>query len=306
MSDVLDKNQVKIGEAPVQLDTRVRGADCTQPDNCDPTPLSKHDPENRRYKYDDWIVEAANEWGIDPALIKAQLHAETSIDPLKENEPEKEACLKKLPNCNRGYQWGKGLGQFGRDRARFYGLDWNAPKPSSKAALSAMCDKLPAPSEGGALQPVWCPRAAIWAKAKYLRERLDEEYYVPVEIKGRGPGFVRVDTLYKRNLTETARYLAGMFNRGKMPINSIEEHYRQTGSFPAWYGVAWSTPRVATTPKVVDGQRYQILNKENINRCHVFKIAGLCGDEPQGWIREYSQDFAKDARTGEWKKAAHV
>lgn len=278
-----------------------KAGDCELPKdrNCETTPLALPNPKTKqrasdmkRTKYDAFIVEAANEWGVHPALLKAQLHAETTIDPLLENEGEKERPIA-------GYQWGKGLGQFGANNAAIYGLDWYSPKPASEQQLNGICSKLPSPKDASKLQPIWCPRAAIWAKAKYIREHIDRPEYLKVTIRGRAnqKTLARIDHLYKRSEVETARYMAGMFNRGTMPLNSIREHFRQTGKLPQFYGVAWSTKRKDDTPAK---REFPILNKEFINLCHVFKIAGLCGDEPQGWFKEYSEDFSFDEKLG-WR-----
>lgn len=273
---------------------------CQNPGGCDATPLSKNDP--LRDKFDKFVIQAANIHGINPALLKAQLHAETTMNPLLENAGEKKAIA--AGKGDRNYKWGKGLGQFGANNAGDYDLIWSAPKPvaTEKELLDPKSkinkelldpnSAINKPNAKGQFS-IWSPLGGILAKARMLKERLDKEYTVDV-VKEGVKKTIRVDTLYKRNEVEKTRYLAGMYNRGVMPINSVREYYRQNKKFPRYYGEAWATNRKRDTPKA------SILKGEDVNRCHVYKIAGLCGEEAQGYLKEYSQDFKKNAK-GEWE-----
>jgi hypothetical protein len=272
-------------------------------------PMAKHD------RYDAWIAAAANMSGIDPSIIKSLLFMETGITPLAENESEKK-------NPVPGYKWGKGLCQMGANNASLYGLDWKALKPAKvdDAYMKKNCLR-PGP-EG--LFPIWCPNAAIMAMGLYLRFALDtgyqvnqirkvpppsmeelmkkplpENYFEAItpktislekkDIKGRTvKQSVRVDVLYTRNAPETGRYLAGMYNRGQMPINSLSEYVRQKKKFPLYYGQVWAVERLTDSPNA------PMLAHEYINRCYVWKMGGLCGDEPQGHMKTFGANFQRD------------
>jgi hypothetical protein len=274
---------------------------CKKPSNCSTTPMAAG--TDQRTKFDKHVVDAANEFGIHPALLKAQLHTETSMNPLTENQGEKRADSNgTLSGWAARYRWGKGLGQFGANNAADYNLDWHKPKPTDAQMKDpAFLATLNTPDENG-VYSIWSPKGAILAKAKYLKERLDKQYKIKVrDSEGNPTGHeIRIDTLYKRNQVETARYLAGMYNRGIMPINSIEEHFRQTGKLPRYYGEAWGVQRAEGTPTYASG--YQILYGERINRCHVYRIAGLCGEEAQGYFGEYSKDYTQ-FEDGSWQVA---
>lgn len=183
----------------------------------------------------------------------------------------------------------------GANNAADYGLNWNA----ERATAAQMEDEeflktlnTPTTNEDcDEVYSIWSPKGAILAKAKYLKERIDKQYKIKVrDAEGNPTGKeIRIDSLYKRNEVETTRYLAGMYNRGIMPINSIEEHYRQTGKFPRYYGEAWDVRRTKGTPPYAS--KYEILYGEIKNRCHVYRIAGLCGEKTQGFSGEYSNDY---------------
>ncbi len=258
-----------------EWNTDPRPEDCEPPQNCKADILAKN--SKSRKQFDRWILEAANEYGIEPGLLKALVQVETGNRPLVENLPEKQEY--EAGRGHREYRWGKGLGQFGANNSADYGLDWYAPKPSLDTAMS---DAYNQPNSEGVF-PIWSPRGSILASAKHLREHADKEFKVNVE----GSAYqVSVATLFQADDVERARYLSGMHNRGAMPMNSFSEYYRQHRAFPRYYGQAWSVARVQGTP------RAQILRGEKINRCHVYKIAGLCPPQT-GLYQEYQTDFKR-------------
>lgn len=264
----------------VKWDSNPRRGDCEPPENCTPDILAKN--SRNRKQFDRWILEAANEYGIEPGLLKALVQVETGNRPLVENLPEKREY--EAGRGHRDYRWGKGLGQFGANNSADYGLDWFAPMPSLETAMS---DAYNQPNADGVF-PIWSPRGSILASAKHLREKADKEFRVNVE----GTTYqVNVATLFQADDVERARYLSGMHNRGDMPMNSFVEYYRQHRTFPRYYGQAWSVARIEGTP------RAQILRGEKINRCHVYKIAGLCPPQT-GLYQEYQTDFKRSG--DEW------
>ncbi len=284
-------------------------AACNPPANCDTTIVPRSDPRRRRY--DKWIVEAANEFGIEPGLLKAQVHTETSFAALSENRGEREKLMSDLGKTeaqaeahlleNGGYGWGKGLGQFGASNAKSYGLDWWAPEPTLERLMSEDYNK---PQASNGLYPVWSPKGALLAKAKMLRQRLDD--LSEIDLQGPDGRVVskNLAAIYPRNGAETARYTVAMYNRGRYRVfNSMKEYYRREGRLPDWFGEAWSVqpdesslanPTLLRTPsstEEAEPEPFRFLYGQVTARCHVFRIAGLCGDEAQNYLKEYRRDF---------------
>jgi hypothetical protein len=266
----------------VSWDDSPSRADCEAPPNCRADPLPKGSAS--RTRFDRWVAEAANEYGIEPGLIKALVQVETSNNPLAENQIEKEAY--ESGEGLREYRWGKGLGQFGANNSEKYGLDWSAPKPSREQVYT---DAYNEPNADGVF-PIWSPRGSILAVAKHLREYSDKEYNIrPTE---GSPFKVSIATLFQNDGEERARYLSGMHNRGDRPMNSFIEHFRQHRTFPRYYGQSWNLKRATDTRSDL-----KLLHTQPINRCHVYKIAGLCPPQT-GLYQEYQSDFKLAG--GEW------
>jgi hypothetical protein len=232
------------------------------------------------------------------------------MNPLAENAVEKTAY--QAGEGHREYRWGKGLGQFGANNAAAYGLDWSATQPTRDVAYSADYNQ---PNAQG-VYPIWSPRGSILALAKHLKEILDRPLWIDKRDANGNvipDGRVNVKPSFTSTWAESSRFLAGSYNRGLMPENSIREYYRQTLKLPKNYGQIWNTPRikVGSTSSSISGLEVgptpsdSILFKECVNLCHVWRIAGLCGSESQGLFSEYSGDFNEAVRNGtrSWTKA---
>jgi len=290
---------IPIAAAPDPQGRECRGTtghpDCGAGFKCDKTPLSKAE----RAKFFPWILDAVNRQNeinraegkleIHPATILSFITAESSGNPLVTRS-----------------DGGKGLGQFTfRDVALKAGLDYDAPKPANRDAAFQPAYNQPlrytTDSATGQRRPiysVWSPKGTILAIASKLSVDANRQRFIQRRdasgqvISGSAP--IDASTLYKGSDLLTTRYLAGYYNRQQMVINSVEEHFRQHGTLPAEYAQAWHVQRkLKATPA--------ILFKECINRCHVEKIAGLCGSNPQGFFAEYSRDFVKSG--GKWTVA---
>jgi hypothetical protein len=287
---------------------------CKPPANCDTTPVPRSDPRRRRF--DRWIVEAANEFGVEPGLLKAQVHTETSFVALIENSGERSRLLENLDKTEAQasewlktkpdyYGWGKGLGQFGSSNARTYGLDWWAEKPTMELAMSEAYNK---PQANG-LYSVWSPKGGIFAKAKMLRQRLDDLGSIKVQKPDGAIVTKNLAAIYPVNDVESARYTVAMYNRGRRRVmNSMKEYYRREGRFPDWFAEAWAVqpdertpanPTLLREPGSAEPPTFRLLNGELQSRCHVYRIAGLCGDEAQNYLKEYRRDFR--SRSGVWE-----
>jgi hypothetical protein len=246
-----------------------------------------------RFRFDEAILAAANEQGIDPAQLKAHLQAESSFNPAAES-----------PGGD------KGIAQFDKSTAHLYGLDFNAPKPS-KIDDAFIKDNCQEANRKNGLLSIWCPGASISAMAKYLRELQDRKVEVKVQQGDSSQLILDVSGLYQNDPLEKLRYVAGMYNRGSMPLNSIREHFRQSGKLPSSYEAAWRTPRINALGSnsgpdseerdrlaqligpTMKSKDFPLLYFENKNRCYVELIVGVCGKRARGYYAEFSKDFKK-------------
>ncbi|MCR9205939.1 MAG: hypothetical protein NXH75_15255 [Halobacteriovoraceae bacterium] len=242
----------------------------------------------------DFIKETAEEYGQDPYLVMSIIHQESQYDLFMENLHEKNKCLRDEKNCS-AYRWGIGLAQLGKTDAHFYGLDWEGqlkrPRVCKGSGLLNLkcwermnrnCQKY----EENTLKPINCPKPAIQAIVKKIKSLIPTKVPAWLEDKQKQEVFpFDLSSILKRDKTETIRNLVGYYNRTIKVTNSFIEYYDHKGSFPETFGQAWSMPRTSQAPSKSIG--YQLLTKEYINRCYVWKVAGLCGTIPSGSL--YSQ-----------------
>lgn len=257
------------------------------------------------------IRNVAREEKVHPALLAAILQKESYFNPFSENKYEKNFCtgaeLAK-GKCT-DYRWGQGLAQLGKTNAKDYGLLWQEklfkPKacgrrhifePACFQKLENYC-KVQSRKNGG-LYPANCPTAGVRAAAKHIAEFAQRSFWLRVDSKAPDgswkEGLIDARKFFRRSLAEEFRYILGMYNRGMRPLNSLEEHFRQHGKAPEWYDSAWLVERVeGVTPSPQMG--YLLLNKEMINRCHVWQLAGLCGTSMRGTLAgQYLEDFPEN------------
>ncbi len=254
---------------------------CKQP--CDHTPL----PRNQRARFHQMILDAVNEQNrtnrlegkreINPATVLSLIHVESSGNPLSERS-----------------DGGKGLAQFTfADVAQAAGLEYGAPKPKSLDV--AFSPEFNRPAKNG-LYSVWSPKGSIRAIVSKFSVDLNKSRFITVRDSKGGPvkpsKQIEVSGIYKKSDLHSARYLAGYHNRQAMVFSSVEEYYRQNGVLPREYGQTWEVHRKLKSTR-------PLLYKECINRCHVERVAGLCGDQPQGYFAVYSGDFQRVG--AEWR-----
>lgn len=249
---------------------------CGEKYKCDKTPMLK---EVRKSLYP-WILEAVNRQNeINRAEGKLEVHPATLLSFITA-----ESFGNPVLQAKDG---GKGLGQFTfPDVAKKAGLDYYAPKPTSKdvAMSEAFNQPLRWEEQKGERRPVysvWSPKGTILAMARKVSVDINEQRF----IKGGSGAPVDASVLYRGSDLLSTRYLAGYYNRQQRVFNSIEEYYRVNGQLPRDYGQAWSTQASSPDKK--------LLYKQCINRCHVEKIAGLCGESPQGFFGTYASDFIR-------------
>ncbi len=262
------------------------------------------------------LAKAGKRYNVHPAILSAILHKESNFNPFLENKHEKKLCLEEKDGPCTLYRWGKGLSQLGATNAAKYGLLWNKKIYKPRACgrkhifrkkcyvhLEKHCRKK---RTKRGLYPIYCPKASILATAKYVHELISKKRLIITDTfsdqGNKQRSIVNITKHMRRNLAEEFRYITGMFNRGMRPVNSIEEHYRQNGKAPQWYGSAWATKRMKNkTPSPAMG--FQILHKELINRCHVWQVAGLCGESLENTLAgQYLKDFPQRRLSSKKKK----
>jgi hypothetical protein len=242
-----------------------------------------------------FILNAAKRFSVPAAQIAATIHAETNFDLFRENESEKKLCdeAKSGMPCA-PYKWGRSFAQLGLTDGAKYGLDWNqflAPpaeclsvrksakskpdslRPDCLEKMITICARY-----SGEPQPINCPEAAINAVAQKLAAMIPSELKTTIEHKGRRSEIDLVPIL-TTDVVTAVRNRSGLYNRGPRVLNSYTETYRQLGRFPENYGEAWALDRTCESPTGAIG--FKVLNREFINRCYVWKIAGLCGQLPK-------------------------
>ena len=251
------------------------------------------------------VRKAAREHNVHPAIVAAILQKESYFNPFSENKYERRLCREQGKACP-PYRWGQGLAQVGATNAREFGLSWQPEvrRPAacrgkrhifSRACFDQLEQKCAGIKARTGFSPSYCPTAGIRAVAQYVSSLINREHWMRVDVLAKNGDWreriVDVTQEMRRTLAEEFRYILGMYNRGKRPINSIEEHYRQNGKAPEWYDHAWLTERKeGFTPSTQMG--YMILHLEVINRCHVWQVAGICGERLDGTLAgAYLGDF---------------
>ncbi|MEN9722823.1 MAG: hypothetical protein RJB38_809 [Pseudomonadota bacterium] len=268
---------------------------CGKRFSCAKDPL----PQEKRELFYKWILDAVNEQNeraraegkleIHPATVMSLLTAESFGDPILQTR-----------------DGGKGLLQFSNSEvSKIAGMDYRASRPRSEKIAFSEAFNRPLriqKDKNGVETPiysVWSPKGSIIGIVRKLSLDLNREHWVhPRDAKGasidNAPP-IDAGLLFRGSLVHSSRYLAGYYNRQSRVFNSVEEFYRQTGTLPRDYGQAWSAEReFRSTPA--------LLNQECINRCYVEKIAGLCGNQSQGYLKIYSEDFAREG--DRWVRSA--
>jgi hypothetical protein len=255
---------------------------CKQTRGCDLQFIPESDP--RRYVYDKAILEASNKFGLPPAFLKAQIHAETSfISSHLENQRERRLYTRfkdRLSPYLKSYKWGKGLGQFGANNAHLYGLAWDSKDIGKRVKIQLF--GIPAEVE---LRDIFDPEASIEAKAMYLRELMDGNFMFKLPNPPASPhlrpkhtsrgGWVHALSELG-SPTEYYRMLAAAYNRGPNRVTeAAKQFYLAHGRLPKSYAELGTQTFFRGYP---------------ITKCHVARIAGICG-ELSGYMSHYATDF---------------
>ena len=269
-------------------------------DSSEPCEKTRHVDLSQSHRLSEYFLNAEAETGFPAECLAAIVNQESGFNPFAENIEEKQYCAKpKKGQICPSYKWSKGMVQMGVTKAEAYGLDWEYDLKEAEKALKecrygkyrtdTCLDKLEEYCEErkrgvgkNAIYPVYCAKQSLVAMASYLSDILKTERKVHVRFSGKKnkPEIDQViDLSYTLNFDRASkcRYAAAHYNRGERVDNSILEHYRQFGVAPDHYGNAWATQRKSDTPTANIG--YRLLNGQYINRCYIWNIADLCGNE---------------------------
>jgi hypothetical protein len=242
---------------------------CEKPySECNDKALSLCDP--RRFKFDFEIVKAANETGLAPYLIKAQIHAESSFI-YRENKSEARVYKSRLRQGThtsyylKKYKWGRGFSMLGANNAHLHGVAWYQSRdeirklnPNTFRGLSnAKMDKLrfekglcvrfclpgdKAKLKNGevrVLENIFDDSASIKAKARMLQQI--HRRALDVNLKDKKGVFQRFDARTLLSDLENERATIAAYNRGFSRVrHSIkawavwnqEQNESNTVSFP--------------------------------------------------------------------------
>ncbi|MBT4762824.1 MAG: hypothetical protein HOO06_14115 [Bdellovibrionaceae bacterium] len=271
-------------------------------------------------KLKEFVIAASKEAGIEPELLAAMIHQESHWNPFLENTWEKKICKNKDKNSDpkekcSDYRWSRGLGQFGKSISKTYGIDWgtdsfkfqrpkacgrNYKKARSLActnSLIKLCKIFENEIQTGSRKamPFICPESMIHATAQHLKDAFMGE--IPVWITDTNGKIIKEDIhpLIFKSSAESMRARIAYFHRGVRLINSYVDFYDTNGDWPKTYGEAWagSQRRDESKTEVSEQIGYDNLNRHFINRCHIWKLAGLCGEIPkESLIGKYKIEFA--------------
>lgn len=300
----------------------LKGPGCKIPDSwteCLQQPLWTN--ERFRDSYDVYILEAANAYGIHPAFLKAIIHAESTMNPIgSETYP---GPLTAMDPANRNLKL-SGI------PTQSYDL-WLYPtkRPTQATALSSEYNTYhflthPVTHKVCEAFPYWSPRGQIWAAASYIRNLRTLEIGVDEKgIDGKKHRYA-IDNLLLSDLRDPywvhrARYLVAMYNKGGFSVeHAVDAYYQVHSQLPHDFGQAWnlySEPRWRKaifkeiddpyTGKVIREEKAWELRAESyrVGKCHVWRVAGLCGEKPEGYFAEYYNDFVYDVKTAKWYRA---
>lgn len=265
-----------------------------------------------QYKND--FVSAANETGVAPGLLAAMVHIESKFNPRLENTKEKNSVGGNESHKSNPSIWGKGIAQLGRSEGKILGLDWYGSYKSNHSksgsvwhpgsAIEGMADLLLIKVKEINIIEKKHNELVAQGKRKHKIEppgslakfMLDRESFQPAPaLKADGSNAKEIELYHQVAYAEKMRYLTSMYNRGMRAPNAIIAYLERTGSFPGYYGQAWSEPPHETQ------SNDDVLYIQQINRGHIYRTAGLCGALPSASVvSKYGADFSYNGVNKTW------
>jgi hypothetical protein len=259
-----------------------------------------------RSKYRQFILETANRTKIHPAIIESSIHIETDFREKLENTSEMYSIMASLGDpkhnnrtaaenhvyTNKKSVWGKSLAQIGPAEAISMGYEWKGAYSTTLSQLS---------------NHVWNPRVAIAAKARLMRMKMDQvaDYAPKRGLNAADAVGYMFNRPGEEGFAEQARYFLSVFNRGMRCVKSLDLFVDQKKAWPKYYGQVWSVK----PGKGIKDEGF--LHRQNINRGHVYRGAGLCGELPE-WslVSQYRREYREivDPQTGKisWTSAKEL
>lgn len=269
---------------------------------------------DRHSKYKTDFIEAANSAGLSPGLLAGMVHIESKFNPSLENISEKRSVGSNEHHKSNPSIWGKGIAQLGRAECKVLGCDWfgsyseNSGRTGSvwdsSTAIDGMAELVLKKVKEINIIEKKHNQLVAQGKRKYkivpegslARFMLDRtSYQPPPSLKADGSNRQEIANYHKIAEAEKTRYLVSMYNRGMRAPNAVLAYLERTGSLPGYYGQAWSEPPHSTQ------KRDDVLMLQQINRGHIYRSAGLCGDLPSdSIIAKYGTDYLYDSSADSW------
>lgn len=244
------------------------------------------------------VALATQATGVSPALVMALLDAESGFNPMASNE---------------GGDTGMAQFQIGTARSTLnywrqsgsstiplqsYTLETRPPSPAcqgnsyfriTQACIQSLQQEQVCGSERVGLRPnLYCPQFAVHMMAWHLKRES-----VATRVHTVAGASVNVVSALQGDgdPVAAARYLASTYNRGCLVQNSFV--YLLEGQSQAVsardYGALWSAP-VSTSYRSSSARpcpSSRVLSTERINRCYIWRVAGLCGGFGDSLVGQY-------------------
>lgn len=212
------------------------------------------------------VQQAAAESGVNPAILMAKMDEESSFDR-NAHSPTNDHGIAQ-------FQFGTGAATLKYWKSIASG---NSPvRNLTSANLSAVRGRTNCGTAAHLVPDLYCPEFAIRLMAFHIKQTLAK---VPTSS-------IRT-MLVNDDPVAQMRYIASVYNRGDRIIKSAEAYKRQTGRNISArdYGVLWNTN--------ANGG----LKGQNINRCYVYRIAGLCGGLGNSVIGQYTTLYCNSSNS---------
>lgn len=267
--------------------------------DCESQPKEQVDAQDRN-RFDSYILEAANRFGIHPATLKALIHIESMFNPLPRSS-----------GGNKGLCHMSAIARSKRPLEVVL-IDEEA-RPSLKEVMQSAFNQPRKIGKESAAYSIWSPRGQILAAANLLRDLLFEEvnrlkvvgpqketYDVTASLIGAFDEKNAVSFSWEthplsiQEIVERGRFALVRYNQGASPVRAALRNWKvnsETGEIgiPTTFGQVWS---VLSLPDVRSGMRFTDRNYKN-GRCYVQKTMGLCGPTLQGYFGEYFHEFVR-------------
>ncbi len=282
---------------------KTAGAHCAKPSKCAPpqkTDLEKTYSAEYKAYIESITQQAAEVTGVDPAILMSIMQAESGFHPFAKNSGGDV-----------------GIAQFQESTAHatlkyyyqsIYGKSYSGPKPNKRRPSECNGSAYPKKVASACLKKLinvcnteeyryslYCPNFSIYLMASHVKQIKDSSDRYMVKVNGEKVN-VRNKLVPNGDPIAESRFILSVYNRGYRIINSAVHSFDQNKKWPsaADYGELWDANRANTSnykSRISDPFGGGNLQGHNINRCYVWKIAGICGGTQGSYLDQYTKDF---------------